>query len=264
MTYSSRIHSGAIPGRSGHQRLPHAGVVDALILQAVAGWAQRRLLHITGVEHVMPDRDPYILVLNHSTRFEAIAVPALLMYLRGGKRIHFMADWNFRLIPGVGFLYRRAGVITLTRKSARPRALNALRWLFEDGLGSTEAARRHLDAGRPLGIFPEGTVNRNARCLLRGRYGAAALSLETGASIVPVGVSFPEIARGVQVPETARFKLGIGAPMRPDADVGVKEWHAHIMQSIGRLSGKSWGGATEETDHEVFFAHPGEARRERS
>jgi len=49
-----------------------------------------------------------VLVLNHSTKLEAVLLPALLMLLRGGHHLHFMADWNYRLIPGLGHFYRSA------------------------------------------------------------------------------------------------------------------------------------------------------------
>jgi 1-acyl-sn-glycerol-3-phosphate acyltransferase len=53
-----------------------------------------------------------------------------------------------------------------------------------------EQARQHLIAGRSIGIFPEGTVNRDRSQLLRGRYGAARLSLETGVPVTPAGIRF--------------------------------------------------------------------------
>jgi hypothetical protein len=35
-------------------------------------------------------------------------VPAVLMLYCGGRLIHFIADWNFRLISGIGLIYRHA------------------------------------------------------------------------------------------------------------------------------------------------------------
>ena len=243
--------------------LPHAGLTDALLLRAIAAWAHTRVLAIHGLERIQPARDPFILALNHSTHLEAILVPALLMHLRGGRHIHFMADWNFRLIPGVGFLYRRARVITVARTPARPRVLNAFKPFLTDGKGPMDAARTHLLAGRPIGIFPEGSVNPDPEQMLRGRYGVARLALDTGTPIVPAGLRFPGSAPGRPIRETAPFEIIIGesiahASATPKPEAGgcdMRALHARVMQAIARLAGKSWSHQSEETSHEDVTAH---------
>src|SRR5262249_2185452 len=147
-----------------------------------------RIGSISGIGHIAPERDPFILVLNHNTRLEALFVPALLILLRQGRRIHFLADWNFRMIPGVDLIYRRPGAITVPNKPARPRALGLLKPMFTDGVRPMARAREHLLSGRSVGIFPEGTTNPDPARLMRGRLGAARLSLETGVPIVPAGL----------------------------------------------------------------------------
>ncbi|MDX2204287.1 MAG: lysophospholipid acyltransferase family protein [Hyphomicrobiaceae bacterium] len=243
--------------------LPYASFTDALLLRAIATWSERRVLGIYGLDRILPAHDPFILALNHSTRLEAILVPALLMHLRGGRHIHFMADWNFRLIPGVGFLYRRARVITVARKPARPRLLNVLRPLLTDAVSPLEAARSHLLQGRPLGVFPEGTVNRDPERLLRGRYGIARLALETGVPVIPAGLRFPGVRPGGPVGEGAPFELHIGEPIASQGDAApvatgarMRALHGRVMRSIGHLSGKTWSGhSEEETSHDDLIAH---------
>ena len=157
--------------------LPSLGLGDRLVLRALALIASRHVLAIHGLQHIRPATDPFILAANHSTRRESLLVPALLLLHRGGRLVHFLADWNFRLIPGVGFIYARAQVVTVTRKSAKPRFLNILKPLYEQPLPTLERARAHLAAGRAIGVFPEGEVNRDPTRLLRGRRGTARLSL---------------------------------------------------------------------------------------
>src|SRR5262249_11648955 len=149
-----------------------------------------------GIEHLRTQHDPFILALNHSSYNEAVLVPALLILHRGGQLIHFLADWNYRLIPGVGLIYRRAETITVTRKSARPKILNVLKPLYLHPLSAFERSRQHLVAGRSIGVFPEGKINRHPRWLLAGRRGAARLSLETGAPVVPAGIRYPRVRPG--------------------------------------------------------------------
>lgn len=222
-----------------------------MLVRGVALIGRSRIRSVAGLEHIAPERDPIIVALNHSTRLEALLVPPLLFLLRRGRRIHFMADWNFRMVPGIDLLYRRAGVITVARKPARPRLLNLAKPLFTDAISPMEQARRHLSAGRSIGMFPEGTVNRDPLKLLRGRPGAARLSLETGAPVVPIGLRFPAAAIGGRVPEGSPMAIEVGAPLIPAAverptRATIWAWHRQIMTAIGHLSGKSWEFGTQE------------------
>ncbi len=225
--------------------LPDLRLLDRMLVRGVALASRRRIHSIAGLEHITPGRDPFILALNHGTRLEALLVPPFLFLLRCGERIHFLADWNFRLVPGVGLLYRRAGVITVARKPARPRFLNVLKPVFTDVIAPAEQARRHLAAGRSVGVFPEGTVNRDPLRLKRGRPGAAQLSLETGVPVVPVGLRYPAVPRGAAVPEGSAMAIEIGAPLVPPARgkpayADIWAWHGKIMTAIARLSMKTW------------------------
>jgi 1-acyl-sn-glycerol-3-phosphate acyltransferase len=230
--------------------LPALGALDRTLVRGMAIAALGRIFTLSGLEHIAPARDPFILALNHSTRQEALLVPPLLFFLRGGQRIHFLADWNFRLIPPVDLLYRRAGAITVARKPARPRILNRLKPLFADAVPPLEQARAHLIAGRSVGIFPEGTVNRDCAHLLRGRPGAARLSLEAGVPVVPVGIRFPQTPNGAAIP-AGPMDIAIGPPLMPStitqpvSHASVRDRHAQIMSAIGQLSGKSWNFASD-------------------
>jgi 1-acyl-sn-glycerol-3-phosphate acyltransferase len=230
--------------------LPHLGLGDRLVLRTLALLASRHVVAIHGLQHIRPGMDPFILAANHSTRRESVMVPALLLLHRGGRIVHFLADWNFRLIPGVGFLYARAQVVTVTRKPARPRFLNALKPLYAHSLPTIERARAHLLGGRSIGIFPEGRVNRDPARLLRGRRGAARLSLETGVPVVPMGIRFPGSDETMPIPGHAPMELHIGAPLIPPAlphdragIAAVGAWHRVIMAEIARLSGRTWSEA---------------------
>jgi 1-acyl-sn-glycerol-3-phosphate acyltransferase len=236
--------------------LPNLGALDRMLLRGMAIAGLAKVSALRGLEHIGPDRDPFILALNHNSRQEALLLPPLLFLLRSGRRIHFLADWNFRLIPGIDFLYRRAGAITVTRKPAKPRLLNVMKPFFADALPAFEQARRHLIAGRSVGIFPEGTVNRDPWQLLRGRYGAARLSLETGVPLIPAGIRFSP-KPGATASE-GRMDIVVG-PAMPTPSVGpksvtfadVQARHAEMMSAISLLAGKSWAHTTQETHHDA-------------
>lgn len=232
-----------------------ASPFDRAILRTAAALARRQVRAIEHWERALPTCDPFILVANHGCRRETVYLTAALMLARAGRPVHFLADWNFRLIPGIGYLYAGTGAITVTRKDARPRCLNRLKPLFSSETPALEQARARLLAGGSVGLFPEGTVNRDPLRLLRGRYGAARLSLETGASVLPVGIRF--IGRrdgrahsGSGLPMTIHF----GTPLTPPSGgiegaageastASVRAWHAEMMTAVASLCGKTWSAA---------------------
>ena len=225
--------------------MPEMGLGDRWLVRALAFLGRNQVRVLSGLEHVDPNNDPFILVLNHSTRREALLVPAVLILHRGGRLIHFLADWNFRLLPGIGLIYRRAQTITVTRKSARPSFLNLLKPFYRGPLTVLERTRGHLLAGMSVGIFPEARVNRDRDRLLKGRLGAAYLSLETGLSIVPAGIRL--LDETANAGPSAPLEIRIGAPLRPPhaararaPNAELRAWHAIVMAEIARLSGKPW------------------------
>lgn len=230
--------------------LPHrsASAIDRFLLRLVVVLSRRRVVAVEGLEHIAPELDPFVFALNHNQKPEAVVVPGIVIYARGGRGVHFLSDWMFQLIPFVSTLIRRSGVITLTHKPARPRILNLLKPLWHDPVPALTRARRAIEAGKSIGVFPEGTVNRNPRQLLAGSPGAARLSLETGAPVVPAGIRFPDWPADRMISDRARLLMTIGPPLRPPtlAKPGrpspeeVRAWHAAVMTEIARLSGKSW------------------------
>lgn len=235
------------PGFGAMMRLPVPALrgSDKFFFRLLAGIASLQVRAIHGLDNVLSARDPFILVVNHTTMREWAMVPVLLMVLRGGKYVHFLADWNFRIVPGIGFMMRRGRVITVANKDATPRLLNVFRRLYDDPVPAMERARNCLLAGSPVGIFPEGNINRDPARLLPGHRGAARLSIETGVPIVPLGIRFPSSPPGQPIGENQPMEVHIGAPLHPvkNADPSLAEvraWHTTMMTEIARLSGKAW------------------------
>jgi 1-acyl-sn-glycerol-3-phosphate acyltransferase len=240
--------------------LPHlAGDrVTRWLLRGIAASLRPLVVELRGAARIDLAHDPFILVANHSNRLEAMILPTLLFLLRGGRFIHFIADWNFMLVPGVGNLMRRGEVLTSTRKNARPRILNRLRRRHAPPQPPFERAVELLAAGRSVGVFPEGTANRDPQRLLRGRHGAARLSLQSGVPIVPVGIRFPFEPAGAPIRDFARLSIEIGEPLPPRRAPGhaappldaVRARHAEIMTALAALSGKAWHHDTRTRDDE--------------
>ncbi len=205
----------------------------------------RQVRAIYGLEHVAEARDPFILAISHRIRREAIIVPALMMLMRDGKMIHFFADWNFLMIPIVGWVMRRGEIIVVGRKSAGP--LDFMRRFYQPAVPPADQARALLASGRSVGVFPEGTVSHDASRLLPGRIGAARLSLESGVAIVPAGIRFPDAPRDQKLRESEVMELHIGPRMQPPTIQGDKAklseaqaWHDEIMTAIAELTQSAW------------------------
>ncbi len=228
------------------------------IMRGVVGVLGRDIVEATGLEHVRPDRDPFILAINHSTRLEAMLLPCWFAYLREGHMIRFIADWNFALIPGIATILREGECILLARKPAKPAFLNVLKPWFQRRGPAFERAEALIRAGRSVGIFPEGTTNRHPTELLRGFDGAARLSLRTGAPVLPVGIRFPGQSPDRPIRDRAPMAVHVGEPMHPPGTreepsrENVKEWHGRVMNEIARLSGKRWDPGTTRRKHHGF------------
>lgn len=211
------------------------------LCRSLTALGRRRVISLRGLEHVAPERDPFVLAANHSQRLEALLLPALLAFERRGRLVHFLADWPMFLVPLVGLLYRRGGVIPVAGKSARPDFLNVLRPLFTDSAPAHEQGLAVLRRGRSIGVFAEGTMNRDPRRLLRGRPGAARMATAAQVPVVPVGISFPEHRGDGPIRDGERMAIEIGAPLAPPAGPeGAGDFHRTIFERLAALCGKSY------------------------
>ncbi len=229
-------------------------VGDRLLLRALALLATRHIVAIHGLEHIRPACDPFILVANHSTRREAILVPAMLFLHRGGRVVHFLADWNFQLIPGVGLIYSRAEVVTVTRKSARPRFLNVLKPLYGQRRSRWSAPKRCWPPAARSAFSPR------ARPIARPPSCCAGVAVPPavagdGHSRHTAGHPFSRRRPGATNSQkrshgAAHWRTPAAAEPRGAAATmsEVSAWHSVIMTEIAQLSGKAWKGAAKEAD----------------
>ena len=126
-----------------------------------------------GIEK-LPKHGSYILVANHVTSLDALAV-AYLVYVQLKRAPHFLAKESLFRIPVLGTIIRAAGQIPVYRSGHRNDT-------------PLKAAHEYLKAGHSIAIFPEGTLTRSPDLWpMRGKSGAIRLALETGVPVFPVG-----------------------------------------------------------------------------
>jgi 1-acyl-sn-glycerol-3-phosphate acyltransferase len=150
---------------------------------------------VTGAEYVPAD-GPAIIAPNHKSFYDSFFVG-----LATRRHLHFMAKTELfegrsaRLLSGLGAFPVRRG-------TADPDAL--------------ETAKLHLEAGRVLAMFPEGTRYREPDALKAPRRGVGRLAIETGSPIVPCAISGTErLFLGGWFPNPVKVQVSFAPAISP-------------------------------------------------
>lgn len=194
-----------------------------------------RRVNLTGLEH-LPQRPPYIVAANHLSYLDAPLLASLVGRWRN-QQMFFLTKLPvvklFRPIGAEGWL----GMIPVDPAN---RAL------------SLQPASERLAEGKVIGIFPEGTRNRQAHGLLPGKTGVARLAHISGVPVVPVGLTVPKGLSSATAIKLALFggaelRISIGQPLvfdRHAAETLTKERITEttriIMRAIGRQCGQEY------------------------
>ena len=186
---------------------------------------------IVGVERV-PRSGPFLLVANHCSQLD----PPLLGWATGyqvDRIVHFMAKEEMRHWPVIGWLADRSGVF-FVRRGEGDRAAQRL-------------ALELLGAGKPVGVFPEGTRSRDGR-MREGKAGVTLLAMRAGVPILPVGIAGTHrlFAGPRWVPHRSRVTFRIGEPFRL------------VHQPTGRLDREALAAGTERIMAEIAALVPPE------
>lgn len=129
---------------------------------------------VQGLENI-PDEGPAIMAGNHLSIADWLFAP-----LVSQRRIHYLAKSEYFTTPGLKgrlqkLFFRGTGQHPIDRSGADAAA---------DAL---QTARKLLEQGHLVGLYPEGTRSPDGR-LYKGKTGLARLALETGVPVIPVAV----------------------------------------------------------------------------
>jgi 1-acyl-sn-glycerol-3-phosphate acyltransferase len=194
-----------------------------------------RLVTVEGAERLAEIPEPAIFALNHSNALEAVLAPCVLIHLRQGRLLHFLADWMYLHVPVVGWVIRQCEPIPVYGKPARWRIGEAHRLERRKRQSVVEACLGRLAAGGSLGIFPEGTRNPDPVRLGKGRSGLGEIALRSAAPVVPVGLHYPAAGRLGRTPRVGRLVLRIGEPMTFQAEQDRREIVSRVMDALQEL-----------------------------
>ncbi|HAH95758.1 MAG TPA: 1-acyl-sn-glycerol-3-phosphate acyltransferase [Firmicutes bacterium] len=124
---------------------------------------------IEGLENI-PKEGPGIVVANHLSNWDPVILGTIVP-----RQIFFMAKKELFDNPIAAKAFKMVGAFKVRRGEADRDAIR-------------EAAE-HLEQGRLVGVFVEGTRNRNIKeGFLPPQPGAAMLAVKTGAPIIPVAL----------------------------------------------------------------------------
>ncbi len=186
-------------------------------------------IEIRGTENI-PAAGGLILSPNHLSRFDApfvfICLPA--HFVTGFSGHNYRHNWFFRwILTNVDMIWVRRGAITPS---------------------TIKAALEALEAGRWLGVAPEGTRSPTG-ALQKGRTGAAFLAAESGAPILPMGLTgTEELGRNMLRLRRTNLTLTFGKPFtlppveRGRREAQLDEYTQEIMCRIAALVPEAYRG----------------------
>jgi 1-acyl-sn-glycerol-3-phosphate acyltransferase len=141
----------------------------------------RAKVHAWGVEHI-PSNGVYICAATHVTQFD-VFIPMMTMF-HLGRRPRFMAKEELSHWPFVGWALKHVGMQSVPRRKGMARAIE-------------EESIKILTQGRPLTIWPEGTVSRDPQkwpmSLKRGMAEIALIASRDLGYAIPI---FPSVTWG--------------------------------------------------------------------
>jgi 1-acyl-sn-glycerol-3-phosphate acyltransferase len=150
-------------------------------------------------EERIPEAGPAIVAANHPSYLDPI-----LLSLKVRRPIRFMAWEALFRVPGLGSLIRALGAFPVDTRRGQ-------------GHGAYAEAKRLVESGEVVGIFPEGRRSTAGWMEPRLREGAARLAYETGAPLVPATITgayraWPHFQK---MPEPARIRVRYHDPIDP-------------------------------------------------
>ena len=200
-------------------------------------------------EGLLPASGPAIVVANHRSYFDIIAVAVALA--ERGRTVRFLGKAEIFDTPVVGDIAAAMGGIRVDR-----------------GRGDGEplaAALTSLRAGEVVGLMPQGTIPRGPAFFepeLTGRPGAARLAAQSGAPVVPIGLWGTEVVwpRSASSPKLAvgerpTVQIRFGAPI-DDLSGDEHRDTAAIMSAIVELLPPEARERREPTREDLALTYP--------
>ncbi len=187
---------------------------------------------VEGLDHLEGLRPPVMFVANHSSHIDTpLILCSLPRQWREKTAVAAAADYFFDV------WWRAASTALVFNTFPIERA---------GGKRATTTARKLVEEGWNLVVFPEGTRSRDG-WVGRFRHGAARLCQEYGMPAVPVALrgTYAAMPRGRSWPRPGRLPVSVrfGPPLRLEQDEDYRSLSKRMQQSLARLwdeDGSTW------------------------
>lgn len=137
------------------------------------------------------------------------------------RQIYFMGKQEIFKNPLIAWFMRKMGVFGVDRKSG--------------GAAAIETAKRIVNEGKLLGIFPEGTRNHQGRPG-KAKSGVAVIAAQTGAPVVPSAVYHKSTGLPIFQKNTIRYGKPIPAEDFQMADMSRSEFRRITELIMGKIT----------------------------
>ncbi|UKA61420.1 lysophospholipid acyltransferase family protein [Arthrobacter sp. FW306-04-A] len=170
----------------------------------------------------------FIAAPNHCTEIDPIVVGHMLYNMK--RPPHFLAKSGLFRAPVLGSLLRATNQIPVERSTTGANR-------------SLQAAQEVVDAGGAIIIYPEGTLTRDPDLWpMKGHTGAARLSIQTGAPVVPIAhwgahEVFPRYAKRLYVFPRKTSRILVGDPVDLSAFQGRALDRATLVEATDIIMG---------------------------
>ena len=151
----------------------------------------------------LPRKGPAIIAANHVSFLDSFFIPLCV----DRRKVTYLAKADYFKSWKTAWFFRAVGQIPVDRDD-RKKSQAAL-----------DVGLEVLESGKLLGIYPEGTRSPDGR-LYRGRTGVARLAIESGAPVIPCGISGSQavMPKGAKVPRLTapdgiRVRVRFGKPL---------------------------------------------------
>jgi 1-acyl-sn-glycerol-3-phosphate acyltransferase len=178
-------------------------------------------LRYEGLEHI-PRSGPAIVACNHISYLDPLTNAAVVT--KAGRRPRFLAKEELFRVPIIGAAMRGARQIPVARASG-------------DATEALRAARRSLDEGEVVLIYPEGTVTRRPDHLpMRGKTGAVRLALASGVHITPLASWGSQAVWQKSGKGSLKYGRPVWLRVGPPIDLSSRRSEAQDVQAVRAMT----------------------------
>lgn len=194
-------------------------------------------IRVEGLENV-PKKGPAIIAANHLSFLDSFFIPLVIKR----RKVTYLAKADYFKSWKTRWFFSAAGQISCERAGGKKSEQ------------SLQIALEVLQAGKLLGIYPEGTRSPDGK-LHRGRTGVARLALASSAPVIPVGLIGTDVVqpKGRRFPRLLKGGRRIEVRVRFGRALDFSRYQGkerdrfvlraitdQLMHEIGQLSGQEY------------------------